>query len=30
MREYRELVEGDAYPDFDTWSRMCSVFGWPN
>jgi hypothetical protein len=29
VREYRELVDGDRFPDYETWSRMCSLFGWP-
>jgi helix-turn-helix protein len=29
VREYRELVDGEAWPDFETWDRMCRLFGWP-
>jgi DNA-binding XRE family transcriptional regulator len=28
-QEYRELVDGERYPNFETWDRMCKLFGWP-
>jgi hypothetical protein len=28
-REYRELVAGKRWPDFDTYDRICKLFGWP-
>jgi hypothetical protein len=28
-REYRELEEGMCSPDFDTWDRICKLYGWP-
>jgi predicted transcriptional regulator len=27
--ECRALEAGDAFPDFDTWDRICELFGWP-
>jgi hypothetical protein len=30
VREYRDLVEGDLWPDYETWRRMCRLFGWPS
>jgi len=29
VREYREIEADERDPDFDTWRRMCDVFGWP-
>jgi hypothetical protein len=29
VREYRELEEGARAPSFETWDRICRVFGWP-
>jgi len=29
VREYREIEVGERDPDFETWRRMCEVFGWP-
>jgi hypothetical protein len=29
VREYRALEAGEAVPDFDTWSRICKLYGWP-
>jgi hypothetical protein len=29
IRRYRELVEGDAWPDWETWDRICKLYGWP-
>jgi helix-turn-helix protein len=26
--EYRELVDGDVWPNFQTWDRMCKLYGW--
>jgi DNA-binding XRE family transcriptional regulator len=28
-REYRELEAGKRFPNFQTWNRMCKLFGWP-
>jgi predicted transcriptional regulator len=27
--ECRALEAGDAFPDFDTWDRICKLYGWP-
>jgi hypothetical protein len=27
--EYRGLEAGDAVPDFDSWDRICKLYGWP-
>jgi hypothetical protein len=27
--QYRELQASDCYPDFDTYDRICKLFGWP-
>jgi hypothetical protein len=27
-REYRELEAGDAFPDVETWKRICELYGW--
>jgi hypothetical protein len=27
--EYRELEEGTRSPNFETWDRICKLFGWP-
>ena len=29
VRQYRELEEGEDYPDSGTWARMVKVFEWP-
>jgi predicted transcriptional regulator len=29
VRRFRELEVGDAYPDFETWDRICKLYGWP-
>ena len=29
VREYRELEAGTRSPDFDTWNRICKLYGWP-
>jgi predicted transcriptional regulator len=28
-REYQELEAGERFPDFDTWDRICKLYGWP-
>lgn len=28
-REYRELEDGDGFPDSYTWEAMGKLFGWP-
>jgi predicted transcriptional regulator len=28
-RENRELEAGDRSPNFETWDRICRLFGWP-
>jgi predicted transcriptional regulator len=28
VREYRELEAGDRTPTFETWDRICKLFGW--
>jgi ribosome-binding protein aMBF1 (putative translation factor) len=28
-QEYRELEVGARTPDFDTWDRICRLYGWP-
>jgi hypothetical protein len=28
VRQYRELEAGTASPSFETWDRMCKLFGW--
>ncbi|MDP9331243.1 MAG: helix-turn-helix domain-containing protein [Actinomycetota bacterium] len=27
--EYRELEAGTRWPSFDTYDRICELFGWP-
>jgi hypothetical protein len=27
--EYRELEAGRRSPDFETWDRICKLYGWP-
>jgi hypothetical protein len=27
--EYRELEAGIHSPDFETWGRICKLYGWP-
>jgi transcriptional regulator with XRE-family HTH domain len=27
--EYRELETGEGYPNFETWDRICKLYGWP-
>jgi DNA-binding XRE family transcriptional regulator len=27
--EYRRLEEGKAWPDWETYDRICDLFGWP-
>ena len=29
IREYRELEAGTLSPTFETWDRICKLFGWP-
>jgi hypothetical protein len=29
VREYRELEAGKRYPTFETWDRICKLYGWP-
>jgi len=29
VREYRELEAGVRSPGYETWNRICKVFGWP-
>jgi hypothetical protein len=29
LREYRELEAGKRSPDFETWDRICKLYGWP-
>jgi hypothetical protein len=29
VREYRELEAGARSPSFDTWDRICRLYGWP-
>jgi hypothetical protein len=29
VREYRELEAGTRAPNFDTWDRICKLYGWP-
>jgi DNA-binding XRE family transcriptional regulator len=28
-RHYRDIEDGSAWPDWDTYDRICKVFGWP-
>jgi hypothetical protein len=28
QREYRELEAGTSLPTFDTWDRICKLYGW--
>jgi hypothetical protein len=28
-RKYRELEAGDCSPDFETYDRICKLYGWP-
>ena len=27
--DYRELETGEGYPNFETWDRICKLYGWP-
>jgi hypothetical protein len=27
-QEYRELEAGTSLPTFDTWDRICKLYGW--
>jgi hypothetical protein len=29
VREYRELEAVDRWPSFETWDRICNLYGWP-
>jgi len=29
VREYREIEAGDREPSFDTYRRICNLYGWP-
>jgi hypothetical protein len=29
VREYRELEAGERWPTFETWDRICKLYGWP-
>jgi ribosome-binding protein aMBF1 (putative translation factor) len=29
VREYRELVEGEAWPTYAVWERIAEFSGWP-
>ena len=29
VQEYREIVDGERWPDGETWDRMCKLYGWP-
>jgi DNA-binding XRE family transcriptional regulator len=29
VREYRELEAGERGPSWETWHRICKLFGWP-
>ena len=29
VREYRELEAGERTPTFETWDRICKLYGWP-
>jgi hypothetical protein len=29
VREYREIEAGTRSPDFETWDRICKLYGWP-
>jgi DNA-binding XRE family transcriptional regulator len=29
IREYRELEAGTRSPSFETWDRICKLYGWP-
>ena len=29
VREYREIEAGERWPSFETWDRICRLFGWP-
>ena len=29
VREYREIEAGERVPSWETWDRICRLFGWP-
>jgi transcriptional regulator with XRE-family HTH domain len=28
IREYREIEAGERSPNFETWDRICKLYGW--
>ena len=29
VSRYRALEDGESYPDYETWDRICKLYGWP-
>ena len=29
VSQYREIEAGDRSPSFETWDRICNLYGWP-
>lgn len=29
VREYREIEDGERGPSWETWNRICKLYGWP-
>jgi DNA-binding XRE family transcriptional regulator len=29
VREYREIEAGERWPNWETFNRICKLFGWP-
>ena len=29
VREYREIEAGERVPSWETWDRICKLYGWP-
>jgi DNA-binding XRE family transcriptional regulator len=29
VRTYRELEVGTSFPNWETWDRICKLYGWP-
>lgn len=29
VREYREIEAGERWPNWETWDRICGLYGWP-